>query len=439
MDTLDSVLRALSAHGVVRAYFKRLSPNDNTKNQIYVGGSYAALNMLPYGEVSTDSSRIGGSLGRPRFKCALSFSWLSKTGSVSPAPAAKLILYPDYPEVRLSGLLRGSQQAPNELLASRAPGRVLILGVTNLGTIIGFMVGADHGVARALASMSEDDTLLTPLPIQATAGDGRFQLLEALRNIHAKQWIDSRRLDSRGASVPCEAENCGGYTLEAELGITPNGYADPDFMGWEVKQFSSENFKKPNGVLTLMTPEPDGGYYAQHGAMAFVRKFGYPDRTGRPDRLNFGGTHYVGKRTPITGLTLQLPGYDAAGRKLVDLTGGVTLANDSGEVAASWSYAKLMEHWRRKHERAAYLASQMKEEPRRQYRYGPTAYLGTGANFETLLHGFASRAIYYDPGIKIEAASTSSPRTKKRSQFRVRFGGLKALYGAFEEESLASG
>jgi len=27
--------------------------------------------------------------------------------------------------------------------------------------------------------------------------------------------------------------NRGGYTLEAELGITPNGYSEPDFMGWE--------------------------------------------------------------------------------------------------------------------------------------------------------------------------------------------------------------
>jgi hypothetical protein len=31
------------------------------------------------------------------------------------------------------------------------------------------------------------------------------------------------------------SSNCGGYTLEAELGATPNGYSEPDFMGWEIK------------------------------------------------------------------------------------------------------------------------------------------------------------------------------------------------------------
>ncbi|MEO0062747.1 MAG: hypothetical protein RLZZ08_1307, partial [Pseudomonadota bacterium] len=32
------------------------------------------------------------------------------------------------------------------------------------------------------------------------------------------------------------------YTLEAELGITPNGIAEPDFQGWEVKQYGVRDF-----------------------------------------------------------------------------------------------------------------------------------------------------------------------------------------------------
>ena len=51
------------------------------------------------------------------------------------------------------------------------------------------------------------------------------------------------------------------------------------------------------GILTLMTPEPTGGYYKTAGVESFVRKFGYPDMTGqanREDRLNFGGIHRVG-------------------------------------------------------------------------------------------------------------------------------------------------
>jgi hypothetical protein len=48
--------------------------------------------------------------------------------------------------------------------------------------------------------------------------------------------------------MACEAPNCGGYTLEAELGITPNGYSEPDFLGWEVKQFGVANFARVNSA-----------------------------------------------------------------------------------------------------------------------------------------------------------------------------------------------
>ena len=101
------------------------------------------------------------------------------------------------------------------------------------------------------------------------AGDSRTRLLGELERIHQLGWIRSKRLDRRGNTVACEAPNCGGYTLEAELGITPNGYSEPDFMGWEVKQFGVSDFDRlGSAVITLMTPEPTGGIYKTHGVMA---------------------------------------------------------------------------------------------------------------------------------------------------------------------------
>jgi hypothetical protein len=41
-------------------------------------------------------------------------------------------------------------------------------------------------------------------------------------------------LKSDGRVLPCNASNCGGNTLEAELGVAQNGYAEPDFMGWDI-------------------------------------------------------------------------------------------------------------------------------------------------------------------------------------------------------------
>jgi hypothetical protein len=40
----------------------------------------------------------------------------------------------------------------------------------------------------------------------------------------------------------------------------------------------------------------------------------------------------------------------------------------------------------------------------------------------------ASGNIYYDPGIKLENATKGTPKTKRRSQFRIKSGNLGNLY-----------
>ena len=97
-------------------------------------------------------------------------------------------------------------------------------------------------------------------------GDSKSILLAELKRIHQKRWINSKRLDKTGAVKLYRAQNGGGYTLEAELGVIPNGIADPDFMGWEIKQFAVKKCHLINSKpLTLLTPEPDGGYYVDEG------------------------------------------------------------------------------------------------------------------------------------------------------------------------------
>jgi hypothetical protein len=49
-----------------------------------------------------------------------------------------------------------------------------------------------------------------------------------------------------------------------------------------------------------------------------------------------------------------------------------------------------------------------------------------------LLGAFATGAVYYDPGIKLEGASTETPTSKKRSQFRVASKNIAALYESVE-------
>jgi len=273
-----------------------------------------------------------------------------------------------------------------------------------------------------------------PLPHLVSDDDSRTRLLAELHRINQIGWIDSKQLDSDGQLKPCNAPQCGGFTLEAELGIPKNSDAEPDFLGWEVKQYAVEDFERIESAkpITLMTPEPDGGFYKKHDAEAFIRKFGYADKQGRIDRMNFGGRHVVGLRCPPTGLTMQLAGFNAVTGKITNAEGEIALVSDAGQVAASWSFKKIFEHWSRKHTRAVYVPSQRRTEPKWQYAYGYKVRLAQRTDSLRLLRAFATGAVYYDPGIKLEHASSERPSHKKRSQFRVASKNIAALYEMVE-------
>lgn len=238
----------------------------------------------------------------------------------------------------------------------------------------------------------------------------------------------SKRLDGNGNLLPCEAPNCGGYTLEAELGITPNGYSEPDFLGWEVKQFGVTNFLKiSSAVITLMTPEPTDGIYKTKGAEYFIKKYGYADKAGKEDRMNFGGVHKTGVRHQLTNLEMQLIGFDVESGKIRSTNGRIALVDKKDNEAASWSFSSMLLHWNRKHNQACYVPSLSETGDARQYKYGNKIILGTGTDFQLFLAQMANGNIYYDPGIKMESVSTK-PKIKKRSQFRIKSQHLLSLY-----------
>jgi len=423
LDQLKSLLRD---QGCRKIYVKRLAPNDNSKNQVYLGGSFGLLNIFPVSEIVADSS---GGWVRQRFKAGFPFAWIGDDTNIYPAPNAQLILYPKYPEVRFSGFLQKCQKPPSRLMSAelRLPNRLLFLSVSKAGTVLGYVTAQDSDLAADFDRTENLETYGVFSIINLDRSDNKGKLIAELRRIHKLDWIRSKRLDSSGTILNCEATNCGGYTLEAELGIRPNGYSDPDFLGWEVKQFGVTNFNKINSsTITLMTPEPTGGYYVNAGVEQFIRTYGSQDTKGRGDRLNFVGVHWTGITHSKTKLTLELIGFDAELGKITDIDGKIALVDSEGREAASWSFSSLLKHWNKKHNQACYVPSEKRVSPL-QYRYGNKLLLGVGTDFNLFLKEMQAGHIRYDPGIKMEAASTR-PKTKRRSQFRISSKYLANLY-----------
>lgn len=422
---LERLKSIYADNGCLRIYVKRLAPNDNSKNQVYVGEGFEVLNIFPISDISTDSS---GDWKRERFKAKLRFSWVDKEGNIFPAPHSKLILYPNYPEVRFSGFLNGCKNPPSDLMTQRLAERVLFLGVARDGTVLGYVDSPDSVINNEFQKLAiPDEHGVFKVLTLTRAVDDRTRLLSELRRVHNLNWITSKRLDRNKNVLPCLSPNCGGYTLEAELGISPNGFSEPDYLGWEVKQFGVDNFDRiDNKVITLMTPEPTGGFYVSSGTEAFIRRYGYADKKEREDRINFGGIHIAGVENKLTKLRMELVGFDPISG-LIRADGCIALIDENESQAASWSYSSLLKHWNRKHNQACYVPSMCDKVPVRRYRFGNKVILGKNTDFQYFLQQMAGGNIYYDPGIKMENAS-GKPSIKKRSQFRIKSRNLASLY-----------
>lgn len=427
---LQNLKKIFGDYSCQKLYVKKLSPNDNSKNQVYLGGSFEVLNILPISKIKSDEA---GDWNRERFKAEINFSWLNDEGNIFPAPKAQLILYPKYPEVRFSGFLTSCENPPSELMTQRLPDRLLFLSVNNKGVIIGYVASPESEIVKEFRKLIalEEVGVFSVIDVSKNINN-KEKLLEQLYRIHKLDWIISKRLDKEGTILPCLSSNCGGYTLEAELGITPNGYSEPDYLGWEVKQFGVTNFNRINSaVITLMTPEPTDGLYKSKGAEYFLNKYGYADKTGREDRINFGGIHKVGIRHETTNLEMVLIGFDNESGKIRNTNGRIILTDKKGNEAASWSFSSLLLHWNRKHNQACYVPSISETTGTRKYKYGNQVILGMGTDFQLFLKQLAKGNIYYDPGIKMENISVK-PKIKKRSQFRIKSEYLRNLYKSSE-------
>ncbi|MCC7330130.1 MAG: MvaI/BcnI restriction endonuclease family protein [Gammaproteobacteria bacterium] len=436
---LATVFRLLKDNGATELLYKVLPRNANSKNQVYLAPDLSQLGKIPSGEVTLheSTSQKGGGV-EAVFRSALDFYWIRSDGRACHAPDAKLIFYPQYPEVRFSGFLRSCSDAPSSLYdkgkRGEESGRILVLGVGNGTKVLGITLPPESPAAREVGAYHPRDEygVFFILPIPGLAkGDGFLELMQKLCSIHRRDWVPSRRLDKNGVLVSCNAPNCNGNTLESLLGIRSNGYSQPDFRGWEVKARNVPDSSKPGAsVVTLFTPEPTAGVYVQDGLLAFMRRYGYADTKGRTDRLNFGGVYRAnGTAHARTNLRMVVDGFKTGERKYSP-TGAIRMLDRDDKEAMVWSFAKLIDHWKTKHAHAAFIPAQQRLTPERQYRYGRSILLGEGAEFGLFLAAVDAGKVYYDPGVKVEKVSTGKPVTKRRSQFRVNSKDIPMLYAS---------
>lgn len=420
LSEFNRLINEMKKLGAKRIFIKPLANNDNSKQQIYLGSDFEVIRALPSGEIYADGVGKKGAT----FKAPLNFYWVNTEGEVDQALYAQIILYPKYPETRLSGFLKGCSKvksiAPSTLmqpptLEQRAERltikRYLILGVDNISiwAHCSSWEGALHDELECFVKENEVGLVASVFyEYRLSKESSEEKLLKKLKEVYLQGPIESCKLNTEGQPpVPYEAQNAAGYTLEAQFGITPNGSSDPDFMDWELKSHSSN-------VITLMTPEPNVGSYLE-SLEVFLRTYGTRIEA---ERMDFASRHNVGVKNEKSLLTLCFEGYDLEKEDILDPEGGLMLRDTEGNLAAGWKFEKLIQHWKNKHTNTCFVTCTAIREVPKKYQYGPKVLLGRGTNLKLFLKALYTSTIYYDPGINMKLIDNKW-KPKKRNQFRL--------------------
>ena len=423
---LESIRNLLENQRAEIALVKLLSPNqDNEKNQIYLGTSDSLLSQFP-GELSflggsQSGAKSHSDLGRGKEVLSLNFSWLGIDGVRSPAPQTKLIYYFQYPEIRMSGFLTGSPEAPRALrrrFQDEYQWRVLILGISG-NEVFGMVITDRNGEGlldefRGLPRFPGQELLLQlPLTSQSSATN-LHSLSNELADI-AGIWHPGVRLGGNPpALTPYQGPQGSGWTLEALLSIPMNSRSEPDKFGYEMKVLAH------TGALSLITSEPDFGLRKELGLSDFLHRYGWP---GKKDdgSFRFNGEHNTLRPYPASGAQVEIDHWDAAING-PDGTGEPTVMvihEDTGAVLAGWTLESLAAKWSKKHAGCIYV--EYDRYPEREglashYRYGPRAYCGLGTSVNNLLRALSSGLVFLDPGDRV----SKDGEEKHRMQWRTK-------------------
>ena len=476
-SSLAEVQALLTKFGADRALIKLLPKNANDKNQIYWASSFSSLynnfnlTLADRGtsaSLTKDKSTPGTYIPEAVFE---SFDWVKRDHSRAKAKCVKVIVYTQYPEARLSGFLTVENTMPQSLSveytkANPESSRMLVLARLPGGACLGFVfVGVDATLAAEVSNLPGLDGSKVCKVLDWDLGLSE-KLFSRLATIVSRP-MKGCRLDVHGNTLPFSGTQVCGYTLESALDIVPNSDKCGDVDGIELKTHTQVK-------VTLFTPEPDFGLYAEpRGFEQFMRKYGYEkDGEDGVKEWRVTGVHKAGKRSSKSGLTLEVREYHVAdannsksdwvrnddeGRTpfpydpSTSLTSKlnaveVVLIDDTGFVAAGWSLERLMNNWGVKHNEVVYVSATRtqnddKDERAAGYEYkvtfAPRVHWCRDTSAEKLLEAIKTGVIFLDPAPKLVPSNSS--KNKRRAQWRVNniASAVEKLYERTEWRDLA--
>lgn len=430
---LSELEASFTAVGCNRLHFKALAAKqDNDKNQIYLGTDESLLHSWPgitnFRSPSTSRAKRGAHPGRPKLERTLDFWWLWPSRPAAHAPHTRLINYFQYPEIRLSGFIRGCEAPPDALKRNRLSAygpRWLVIGISSTrvyGAVVDATSFVDTADLERPAHRGDGRVLhqLLLLP-RSTLLDHQDLLMRKLRYI-GRRWHMSQTLTiGSDAARPFRGSQGAEHTLRALTGLESHTRPKPEMPGLEIKSFSGR-------PISLVTTEADHGVRAEAGFDAFMTTYGSPD-DGSPHIRRFAGLHSTHSTNTQTGLRLRVTNWDLeTGRPSGSEPPALQLLDEQRRVvAAGWSLDHLARAWAEKHVNAIYVRTSSRRDQKglypTHYQFGPDAIIAEGTDILRFLHAVAIGEIYLDPRDVYRRNGVSRHLT----QWRIRSGTTASL------------
>jgi hypothetical protein len=169
--SLEVVRKLFRDIGVRDLKVKELAWNHDSKRQIYLTTDLSAFQMFPneieeHPDMPSWIERSAKPTGKnnDRIHGYLNYYWLTLDGHVHHASHAKLIYYPQYPEVRLSGFLLGVGAIPAKYLRAKSgetySNRLLFIGTKSSGETIAFLAVGQNSLLNEVQEPEPLDFIL---------------------------------------------------------------------------------------------------------------------------------------------------------------------------------------------------------------------------------------------------------------------------------------
>ena len=435
--SLEDIFSKLQNFNVEKALFKKLPKNANDKQQLYFAKDFSLLHemfALTLNERTNSSSTTKRNSDKnAKITEALfdTFYWVENSGRKVLGKNVKAIIYPQYPEARLSGFTTVENTMPRCMSINHVksyPNRLLVLGANKNGDCFAFIF---DDVSELLFKEIKDKLQLfgrSTVCRFALLDSGYSDKLKQLLAQYVNKPLKGCRFNKKGDTVPFNGTQVCGYTLENALGILPNANMNGDIYGIELKAHTAPK-------VTLFTPEPDFGLYSDD-FNKFMKTYGYLDSNGD---LRLTGYHVAGKKNNKSNLTLRVVEKEDEDGEIIynnynpttDLTSKmhkieIILFDEANNIAAGWSIGRLMNCWGVKHNEAVYVEAKKDINPNAtESKYG-YKYIVTysqkviwckGTSAENLLSAINTGLIFLDPAPKLHHSNPSE--NKRRSQWRV--------------------